>query len=72
MSVLNYARLVWKYKQHWNKKLLSLLGSVLLKVLEMQALVPLELVLGLGVWLVLSVLASRPSMSANCSLVLSL
>ena len=43
-----------------------------LKVSEMQALVPLELVLGLEVWLELSVLASQPSTSANCSLVFSL
>ena len=38
----------------------------------MQALVPLELVLGPGVWLVLRVLASWPSTLANRSLVLSL
>ena len=38
----------------------------------MQALVPLELVLGPGVWLELRVLASRPSTLANCSLVLLL
>ena len=38
----------------------------------MWALVPLELVLGPGVWLELRVLASQPSTSANCSLVLSL
>ena len=43
-----------------------------LKVSEMQALVPLELVLGPGVWLALRVLASRLSTSASCSLVLSL
>jgi len=49
-----------------------LLGSVLLKVLETQALVPLELVLGLGVWLALRILASRSSILANCSLVLLL
>ena len=46
MSILNCARLAWKYKQYWNKKLLSLSGSVLLKVSEIQALVLLELVLG--------------------------
>ena len=51
---------------------MSLSGSVLLKVLEMQALVPLKLVLGLEVWLVLRVFASRPSTPANYSLVLSL
>jgi len=45
---------------------------MLLKVLRMWALVPLELVLGPGVWLELRVLASRPSTSANCSLVLLL
>jgi len=72
MSVSNCTRLVWKYSWHWNRKLLSLSGSVLLKVSEMWALVPLELVLGPGVWLELRVLASRPSTSANCSLVLSL
>ena len=72
MSMLNCARLVWKYRWHWNKKLLSLLGLVPLKVLEMQALVPLELVLGSGVWLVLRVLASQLSTLASCSLVLSL
>ena len=38
----------------------------------MQALVPLELVLGPEVWLALSVLASWPSMLANCLLVLLL
>ena len=38
----------------------------------MWALVPLELVLGPGVWLALRVLASQPSTSANCSLVLLL
>jgi len=38
----------------------------------MQALVLLVLVLGLGVWLELNVLASQPSTSANCSLVLLL
>ena len=72
MSILNCTRLAWKYRQHWNRKLLSLLGLVPLKVSEMQALVPLVLVLGLGVWLELSILASWPSMLANCSLVLSL
>jgi len=40
--------------------------------LGIQALVPLELVLGLGVWLALSVLASWSSMSANYSLILLL
>ena len=38
----------------------------------MRALVPLELVLGAGVWLALRVLASRPSTLASCSLVLVL
>ena len=37
-----------------------------------QTLVPLVLVLGLEVWLELSVLASQPSTSVNCSLILSL
>jgi len=72
MSVSNCARLAWKYSLYWNRKLLSLSGSVPLKVSGMRALVPLELVLGVGVWLVLRVLASRLSTSANCSLVLSL
>jgi len=45
---------------------------VLLKVLGMRALVLLVFILGLGVWLELSVLASQLSTSANCSLVLSL
>jgi len=72
MSVLNCTRLAWKYSLHWNRKLLSLSGSVPLKVSEMQALVPLELVLGPGVWLVLRALASWLSTSANCSLVFSL
>jgi len=72
MSMSNCAGLAWKYSWHWNRKLLSLSGSVLLKVSEMWALVPLELVLGPGVWLKLRVLASRLSTSANCSLVLSL
>ena len=36
----------------------------------MQALVPLELVLGLEIWLTLRVLAIWPSTSANYSLVL--
>ena len=72
MSMLNCAGLVWKYRWHWNKKLLSLSGSVPLKVLGMRALVSLELVLGSGVWLKLRVLASQPSTSASCSLVLSL
>ena len=69
MSMSNCAGLAQKYSLHWNRKLLSLLGSVPLKVLGMQALVPLELVLGLEVWLALRVLASRPSISANCLLV---
>ena len=43
-----------------------------LKVLGMRALVLLELVLGLGVWLELRVLASWLSTLANYSLVLSL
>jgi len=72
MSVSNYTGLAWKYRWHWNKKLLSLSGSVPLKVLEMRALVLLELVLGLRVWLELRVLASQPSTLANCLLVLSL
>ena len=72
MSMSNCARLVQKYRWYWNKKLLSLSGSVLLKVSGMQALVPLELVLGPGVWLVLRMLASRLNTSANCSLVFSL
>ena len=72
MSMLNCAGLVWEYIWHWNKKLLSLSGSVLLKVLGMWVLVPLELVLGPEVWLELRVLASQPSTSASCSLVLSL
>ena len=38
----------------------------------MQALVLLKLVLGLGVWLVLRVFASQPSILANYSLVLLL
>jgi len=69
MSVLNCAGLAQKYSLHWNRKLLSLSDSVPLKVLGMRALVLLELVLGVGVWLVLRVLASQPSTSANCSLV---
>jgi len=72
MSVSNCARLAQKYSLYWNRKLLSLLGSVPLKVLGMQALVPLELVLGPGVWLELRVLASQLSTSSNCSLVLLL
>ena len=36
----------------------------------MWALVPLELVLGLEVWLALSIFANQPSTLANCSLVL--
>ena len=72
MSTLNCTGLVQKYSLHWNRKLLSLLGSVPLKVSEMWALVPLELVLGPEVWLELRVLASRLSTLANCSLVLSL
>ena len=72
MPVLNCTGLAWKYSLHWNRKLLSLSGSVPLKVSGIWALVPLELVLGLGVWLVLRVLASQPSTSASCSLVLSL
>ena len=72
MSMLNCAGLAQKYSQYWNRKLLSLLGSALLKVSGMWALVPLELVLGLGVWLVLRVLASWLSTLASCSLVLSL
>jgi len=39
---------------------------------EMWALVLLALVLGLGVWLELSIFASQPSMSTNCLLVLLL
>ena len=72
MPVLNCTGLAWKYSLHWNRKLLSLSGSVPLKVSGIWALVPLELVLGLGVWLALRVLASRPSTSASCSLVLLL
>ena len=70
MSVSNYTRLAQKYKQYWNRKLLSLLDSVPLKMSEIRALVPCELVLGPGVWLVFRVLASWPSMLANCLLVL--
>ena len=72
MSVSNCARLAWKYRLHWNKKLLSLSGSVLLKVSGIQALASLELVLGPGVWLALRVLASQLSTLANYSLVFSL
>ena len=72
MSVSDCAGLARKYRQHWNRKLLSLLGSVPLKVSGMWALVLLEIVLGLGVWLELSVLASQLSTLANCSLVLLL
>ena len=72
MSMSNCAGLAWKYKQHWNRKLLSLSGSVPLKVSGMWALVPLVIVLGSGVWLELRVLASQPSTFANCLLVLSL
>jgi len=72
MFMLNCTRLAQKYSRHWNRKLLSLSGSVPLKVLGMRTLVPLELVLGLGVWLELRVLASWPSTSASCSLVLLL
>jgi len=72
MSVLNCAGLVQKYSWYWYRKLLSLLGSVPLKVLKMRALVPLELVLGPEVWLELRVLVSWLSTSANYSLVLSL
>ena len=72
MSVSNCAGLAWKYSLHWNRKLLSLSGLVPLKVLGIRALIPLELVLGLGVWLVLRVLASWPNTSANYLLVLLL
>ena len=72
MSMSNCTRLVWKYSRHWNRKLLSLSYSVPLKVSEIRTLVPLELVLGPGVWLELRVLASRSSTLANCSLVLLL
>ena len=72
MSISNCTELAWKYRWHWNRKLLSLSGSVLLKVSGMRALVPIELVLDLGVWLELRVLASRLSTLANCSLVLLL
>jgi len=72
MSISNCAGLAQKYSQHWNRKLLSLSGLVPLKVSGMWTLVPLELVLGLGVWLALRVLASQLSTSASCSLVLSL
>ena len=43
-----------------NKKLLSLSGSVPLNVLEIWALVFLELEFGLEVWLVVSVTNQRP------------
>jgi len=72
MSMLNCTGLAWKYRWYWNKKLLSLLDLVPLKMLGIQALVPCELVLGLGVWLELRVLASQLNTSANFSLVLSL
>ena len=72
MSVLNCTRLAQKYKWHWNRKLLSLSGSIPLKVLGIWALVLLILVLGLEVWLELRVLASWPSTSDNFSLVFSL
>ena len=72
MFMLNCAGLAQKYNWHWNRKLLSLLGLVLLKVSGMWVLVPFELVLGLGVWLELRVLASQPSTLANYSLILSL
>ena len=72
MSMSNCTRLAWKYRWHLNRKLLSLSGSVSLKVSEMRALVSLVLVLEPGVWLGLRVLVSRPSTSANYSLVLSL
>ena len=72
MFMLNYAGLAWKYRQHWNRKLLSLLGSVLLKVLRIQTLVLLILVLELGVWLESRILVGWLSMSANYSLVLLL
>ena len=69
MSMSNWAGLARKYNRYWNRKLLSLSGSVLLKMSGIRALVPLELVLGPEVWLVLRVLASQPSTLANCSLV---
>jgi len=72
MSMLNCARLVQKYRQYWNRKLLSLSGLVLLKISGIWALVLLVLVLELEVWLEFRVLASWPSTSANCSLVFSL
>ena len=72
MSVSNCARLVWKYKWHWNRKLLSLSSLVLLKMLEMWALVLYKLILRPEVWLVFRILTSQPSTLANCSLVLSL
>jgi len=72
MSMSNCAGLAWKYRWHWSRKLLSLSGLVPLKVLEIQALVLLELVLGLEVWLELRVLASWLSTSASCLLVLLL
>ena len=72
MSVSNCTGLVQKYRQHWNRKLLSLSGSVLLKVSGMQALISLVLVLGLGVWLRLRVLASWLCTLASYSLVLLL
>jgi len=51
---------------------LSLSGSVLLKVLEMQALILLELELGSGFWLAVNVFTIWLSMLVNCSLVLLL
>ena len=70
MSMLNCARLAWKYRRHW--KLLSLSDSVPLKVSEMRTLVLFVLVLGLEVWLGLRVLVSWPNTLASCSLVLLL
>ena len=51
------------------KKLLSLSGSVLLKVLEIYTLVSLWLELWPGFWLAVSLSAVQPNMLANCSLV---
>ena len=51
---------------------MSLSDSVLLKVSGIWALVLLELVLELGIWLAVSVFVIWPSMSANYLLVLLL
>jgi len=49
MSILNYIEFTQKYKQYWKRKSLSLSSFLLLKVSVMQALVLLELELGLEV-----------------------